>query len=133
MSDTPGIRLDKWLWAARFYKTRALAKSAIENGKVHYNRARPKPSRTVEVGAVVRLQVGWDEKTVDILGLSNQRLSAPEAQKLYQETDESIAKREEAAQKRKLLNLGMPESDRRPNKKDRRHIIRFKSNYHDVQ
>ena len=92
-SNTP-VRLDKWLWAARFYKTRGLAKAAVEGGKVHYDRAKAKPSRSVEVGVEVRLRLGWDEKTIIIQAISDQRRGAPEAQALYQETPESIEKRE---------------------------------------
>ena len=129
--DNSAIRLDKWLWAARFYKTRALAKTAVENGKVHYNKARAKPSRTVEVGASVRLVTGWEEKTVEILKLSDQRRGAPEAQLLYAETAESIAKREQMAEQRKQMNLGAMATDHRPNKKERRDIMRLKSNLTD--
>lgn len=121
------VRLDKWLWAARFYKTRALAKAAVEGGKVHYNKAKAKPSRSVELGVTLRLQLGWDEKTIVVKGLTDKRRSAPDAQQLYVETDESILKREAMAQQRKTMNLGASHSEHRPNKKQRRDIIRFKS------
>src|SRR5690554_6954201 len=73
------VRLDKWLWAARFFKTRALAKEAIEGGKVRYNGARTKPGKVVEVGAELSIRQGWAERTVTVLGLSEQRRGAPEA------------------------------------------------------
>lgn len=122
------VRLDKWLWAARFFKTRALAKSAIEGGKVHYNKARAKPSRIVELGASIRMQLGWDEKTVIVQEVAEKRRGAPEAQKMYFETEESAKKREENAEQRKQMNASRISPEHRPNKKQRRHIIRFKSN-----
>lgn len=119
------IRLDKWLWAARFFKTRSLAKQAIEGGKVHYNGDRSKVSRDVETGATITLRQGWDERDVEVLALSDQRRGAPEAQKLYRETEASIAKRESEALQRKALH-GLELPPRRPNKKQRRQIHRFK-------
>lgn len=121
-----GIRLDKWLWAARFYKTRAAARDMIDGGKVHYNGQRTKPSKLVEVGAEVRLRQGNDEKTIIVNALSAQRRGANEAQTLYQETAESITKREAISQARKLNALTMPHPDRRPDKKERRTLIKFK-------
>ena len=129
---TAAVRLDKWLWAARFYKTRALAKAAIEGGKVHYNKARAKPSRTVELGATVRMQLGWDEKTVIIDTISDQRRGAPEAQQLYTETEASIALRLERGEQRKALGSTIYGPDHKPNKKDRRDIIRFKTKQSDT-
>jgi len=123
------VRLDKWLWAARFFKTRNIAKQAIEGGKVHYNGARAKPSKEVEVGASIRLRQGWEEKTVIIEGLSEQRKGAPEAQKLYRETEESIAKRAQNAQSRKDMNASVLAPDKRPTKKQRRDIIRAKEQF----
>lgn len=131
MAEPTDVRLDKWLWAARFFKTRALAKTAIEGGKVHYNRARAKPSRSVEVGATVRLQIGWDEKTVIINEVHDKRRGAPEAQLMYTETAESIQKRQLNTEQRKAMSLGTPDTHARPNKKERRSIIRFKSTYSD--
>lgn len=120
------VRLDKWLWAARFYKTRSLAKAMIEGGKVHYNGQRAKVSKIVEVGARLKLRQGSDEKEVEVLALSDQRRGAPEAQLLYRETEESVKKREEMAWARKNNALSMPHPDRRPNKKERRDLLRFK-------
>ncbi len=120
------IRLDKWLWAARFYKTRSLAREMVEGGKVHYNGQRTKPSKLVEVGAVLTLRQGSDQKTIKILAINGQRRSAQEAQLLYQETQESIDKREKIAEARKLNALTMPHPDRKPDKKERRNLIKFK-------
>ena len=120
------IRLDKWLWAARFYKTRSLAREMVEGGKVHYNGQRTKPSKLVEVGAILTLRQGSDQKTIKILAINGQRRSAQEAQLLYQETQESINKREKIAEARKLNALTMPHPDRKPDKKERRNLIKFK-------
>lgn len=120
------VRLDKWLWAARFYKSRSLAREMVDGGKVHYNGQRTKPSKLVEVGAILTLRQGSDQKTVRVLAISEQRKTAIEAQQLYQETPDSIAKREKIAQARKLNALTMPHPDRRPDKKERRNLIKFK-------
>ncbi|HAS6358001.1 TPA: ribosome-associated heat shock protein Hsp15 [Vibrio vulnificus] len=124
-SPNEAVRLDKWLWAARFYKTRSIARDMVDGGKVHYNGQRAKPSKIVEVGAVLKLRQGNEEKTVVIEKLSTQRRGAPEAQTLYSETQESQAKREAQAMQRKL-NAHSPSPDRRPDKKQRRDIIKFK-------
>ncbi len=123
------VRLDKWLWAARFFKTRSLAKQAIEGGKVHCNGARCKSSREIEIGTVLEIRQGWDEKTVLVKGLSDKRGSAPQAALLYQETAESIENRELQAAQRKAMQISNPHSSRRPNKQDRRLIHRFKQNH----
>ena len=121
------VRLDKWLWAARFFKTRSLAKQAIEGGKVHYNGARSKVSKDVEIGATLTVRVGWDEKEIEVIALSDQRRGADLAVLLYQETAASIAKREANADQRKVLRgLGVVSTER-PNKKQRRQIHRFKN------
>jgi ribosome-associated heat shock protein Hsp15 len=124
-STTEAVRLDKWLWAARFYKTRSIARNMVDGGKVHYNGQRSKPSKAVELGAVITLRQGHEEKTVTIDKISDQRRGAPEAQLLYSETNESIAKREQNAQQRKL-HAHNPSPERRPDKKQRRDIIKFK-------
>ncbi|BFU60568.1 MULTISPECIES: ribosome-associated heat shock protein Hsp15 [Rodentibacter] len=120
------VRLDKWLWAARFYKTRSIAKAMIEGGKVHYNGQRAKVSKLVEVGATLKLRQGNEEKEVEILAVSDQRRGAPEAQQLYRETEQSVKKREQIAWARKNNALSMPHPDRRPNKKERRDLLKFK-------
>ncbi|MBD2809624.1 ribosome-associated heat shock protein Hsp15 [Xenorhabdus sp. Vera] len=121
------VRLDKWLWAARFYKTRSIARDMIEGGKVHYNGQRSKPSKLVELNAEIKLRQGSDEKTVTVLALNSHRRSATEAQQLYQETAESIINREKIALARKMNALTMPHPDRRPDKKERRTLIKFKN------
>ena len=120
------VRLDKWLWAARFYKTRSIAKAMIESGKVHYNNQRAKVSKIVEVGAMLKLRQGNEEKEIKIIALSDQRRGALEAQLLYQETENSVKKREEIAWARKNNSLSMPHPDRRQNKKERRDLLKFK-------
>ncbi len=136
MKEKPAVevRLDKWLWAARFYKTRALAREMIEGGKVHYNGQRSKPSKIVELNATLTLRQGNDERTVIVKAITEQRRPASEAALLYEETAESVEKREKMALARKLnaltmpkLNaLTMPHLDRRPDKKERRDLLRFK-------
>ncbi|HAW92998.1 MULTISPECIES: ribosome-associated heat shock protein Hsp15 [unclassified Arsukibacterium] len=121
------IRLDKWLWACRFYKTRALAKSMIEGGKVHYNDQRCKASRQVEIGATIKLAQGTDEKTVTVVGLSERRLAAPLAQALYQETEASTEQRLARAELRKTNSLFAPHPDTKPDKKMRRQLLLLKS------
>ena len=118
------LRLDKWLWAARFFKTRSIAKAAIEGGKVHFHGQRVKVSKEVQVGDELRIRQGFEEKTVEILALSDQRRGAPEAQKLYRETEESIIRRETNTAQRKNLNRAAPEG--RPNKRDRRQLQQAK-------
>lgn len=124
--EQESYRLDKWLWAARFYKTRTLAREMVDGGKVHYNGQRTKPSKEVEIGAMIKLRQGNDEKEVQVLALSNQRKAAPLAQQLYQETEESIKKREQLAWAKKANALSMPNPERRPNKKERRDLLKFK-------
>ncbi|QJT83007.1 ribosome-associated heat shock protein Hsp15 [Kosakonia sp. MUSA4] len=121
------VRLDKWLWVARFYKTRALAREMIEGGKVHYNGQRSKPSKIVELNATLTLRQGNDARTVVVKGITDQRRPATEAVELYEETAESIEKREKMALARKLNALTMPHPDRRPDKKERRDLLKFKS------
>ena len=120
------VRLDKWLWAARFYKTRALAREMIEGGKVHYNGQRSKPGKIVELNATLTLRQGNDDRTVLIVGITEQRRPANEASALYEETQESIEKREKVALARKMNALTMPHPDRRPDKKERRDLMKFK-------
>ncbi|MBP8221360.1 MAG: ribosome-associated heat shock protein Hsp15 [Aeromonadaceae bacterium] len=120
------LRLDKWLWVARFYKSRAIARAMIEGGKVHYNGQRSKPGKQVEVGALVRLWQGDDEKEVQVLQLAPQRRGASEAQLLYRETEQSELKRQKMAETRRLNSLYAPHPDSRPDKKQRRDLMRLK-------
>lgn len=128
MKEKPveAVRLDKWLWAARIYKTRALAREMIEGGKVHYNGQRSKPGKVVEQGATLTLRQGNGERTLLVKGITEQRRPASEAVALYEETAESIEKREKMALARKMNALTMPHPDRRPDKKERRDLMRFK-------
>ncbi|MFL0811383.1 MAG: RNA-binding protein [Agarilytica sp.] len=126
MSENPQrIRLDKWLWAARFFKTRSLAKQAIDGGKVRVNGERAKASKEIERGMVLTLRRGWDDVSVEVLELSDQRRGAPEAQKLYRETQESIEKRQLRAEERRAFG-GSVRSDTKPNTKERRMLHKIK-------
>lgn len=122
------VRLDKWLWAARFFKSRSLAKAAIEGGKVHLDGQRVKVSREVAVGDILRIRQGWDEKTVVVRQLSDQRRGAAQAQLLYEETSESVEKRANQAEARKAAGGLRGRSEQRPTKKQRRQIHAFKKN-----
>ena len=117
------MRVDKWLWAARFFRTRSLAKAAIEGGKVHHQGERVKVSKEIRVGMELAIRQGFDEKTVVVRQLTEQRGGASAAQVLYEETPTSIARRELITAHRKLSNLARPEH--RPTKRDRRQIHRF--------
>jgi ribosome-associated heat shock protein Hsp15 len=121
-----GVRIDKWLWAARFFKTRALASKACDLGRIQSNGADAKPAREVRVGdrLTVRNEGGLFE--IDILALSEVRGPAAQAQALFRETEESAAARARVAAERKAMQEFMPLPDRRPTKRDRRHIIRFR-------
>lgn len=119
------VRLDKWLWAARFYKTRSIAKQAIDGGKVHCDGARAKPGKEVTEGLRITLRQGFDERTVIVTGLSEQRRGAAEAQLLYEETAESIQQRQQNQASRQAMPRPL-QTDGRPSKRDRRLIHRFK-------
>lgn len=131
MTEECKIRLDKWLWAARFYKTRALAKAAIEGGKVQCRGERCKPGKEPRIGDELQIRQGFDQRTVVVRVLSGQRRAAIEAQLLYEETPQSQRLREDAALKRKAMGPGMLISEQRPTKKQRRQIHRFR-NVHDT-
>ncbi len=124
------MRIDKWLWAARFYRTRNLAKEAIESGRVHYGGSRVKTSKEIAVGDELQIRQGsataMTEKTVIVEALSVQRGNASTAQVLYSETEESEERRAYYAEQRKLANLARP--DNKPNKKERRDLQRFRKN-----
>ena len=124
-ADTGKVRLDKWLWAARFYKTRALASEAANGGKVHLQGHRVKASRPVKIDDVFEIQRGYERFEVIVTGLSERRGSASDAQLLYRETEASEARRAAEAEKRKLAALSRPRSESRPDKKQRRQIHRF--------
>ncbi len=127
-SEAPGrTRLDKWLWAARFFKTRNLAKLAVESGHVRYGGERCKVSKEVALGAVLQIRQGWDDVEVEVLGLSDQRRGAPEARLLYRESTASQQRREQARLQRQLAaTIG---SEQRPTKKQRRDQQRFRDSW----
>lgn len=120
-------RLDKWLWAARFYKTRQLAAVAINGGHVHLNGQRVKPSRVIQLADELTIHKTPFNFVITVQGLSIQRGPAKEAQLLYVEHEESIQKRETLAEQRKLDAAQFPHAERRPDKRNRRRIIRFKN------
>lgn len=119
-------RVDKWLWAARFFKTRSLAADAVEGGKVHLNGARTKPGRALRVGDELKVRRGPYESIVIVRDLSEHRGPAAEAQKLYEETGESKKAREAVAAQLRLERGPASESSGRPTKKDRRDILGLK-------
>lgn len=119
-------RLDKWLWAARFFKTRELASAAVSGGKVHLNGERVKPGRTIKQGDCLTITKGIMEFDIVIQGLSKQRRPAKEAQQMYQETEDSIRLRQERAETLKATSAHIAHAEKRPSKKDRRQIVRFK-------
>jgi len=121
------IRLDKWLWAARFYKIRSLAREMIQGGKVRYNGQRAKAGKIVELGTLLSIRQGDVVKHVVVEILSDQRRAAPIAETLYKETAESIKKREEYKTLRKLSLQNAPHPDHKPNKKQRRQLIQAKT------
>ena len=120
------VRLDKWIWAARLTKTRALARDLIQAGKVHYNGQKSKPGKIVELGALIKVPAGWDVKEVEVTGIEEKRQPAKLAELMYQETADSVAKREQNQLARKMQTFHSPKPDNRPDKKQRRELIKFK-------
>ncbi len=125
-SNEPRVRADKWLWAARFFKTRGLATEAIQGGKVHVNGARVKPARLLQVGDSLEIHKGPQQFIVVVMNLSERRGSATVAQTLYRETDESILARDLQREQHRLLASSAPHPDRKPDKKQRRQLRRMK-------
>lgn len=123
--DDGKIRIDKWLWAARFFKTRNLAKQAIDGGKIHCDGQRIKASKEIVIGLTLNIRQDLDEKTIVVKALSDQRRGAPEAALLYEETEDSKQLREKRSAERKAGLGSFIVSDHRPNKKQRRQIHRF--------
>jgi ribosome-associated heat shock protein Hsp15 len=121
------VRLDKWLWAARFFKTRRLAKEAIDGGKVHCAGQRVKAAKEISVGETLTIRQGIDEKDVLVTKLSDQRRGAPEAALLYEETAASKALRDNRAADRKAGSGGFAPSDHKPTKKERRQIQKIQN------
>lgn len=126
---TDGIRIDSWLWAARFFKTRSLAKQAIEGGKVRLDGARAKPSKVVQIGSTLEIHKGDQQWTVTVEGLSGKRGAASVAATLYQETEQSRLDREQTSEQRRLARMAMPLPDHRPSKKERRDLQRFRRDH----
>lgn len=126
--SAPGarVRVDKWLWAARFFKTRSQATEVVDGGKVKCNDERIKPAHGVQVGDVLTVPVGWDDVVLVVTGLADKRGSATIAKGLYQETEESAKKRAERAANRKLMKDPALEIKARPTKRDRRVMDGFK-------
>lgn len=122
------VRLDKWLWAARFFKHRTQATEAVDGGKIQLNGLRVKPARDVKIGDTVDIQVGETRFSVIVRGIADKRGSAPIAQTLYEETPESIAAREAEREQRKLAATPGADLHGRPTKRDRRLIGRFRGN-----
>lgn len=122
-----GIRIDRWLWAARFFKTRSLAKTAVEGGKVHVDGQRTKPAKELRLGQTLTIRKGLQEQTIVVEALSEQRGAATIAQTLYKETPESIELREISVSRRRMERAGLTVPSGRPNKKDRRALSQLKS------
>ena len=118
-------RIDKWLWCARFFKTRSMAAQAVTGGKVHVNGERVKPARDVRVGDRISLSMQGVVAEFDVLGLPERRGSAPEAQKQYAETPESVTRRAHVREQHRLADLSRPRSEGRPDKRDRRRLAKF--------
>jgi len=136
---TDRVRLDRWLWAARFFKTRAAAKTAIEGGKVELHpgstgstpgrsrTSKPKVSKEIGIGERLTIQRGWSPETVIVTGLSEQRGNAAAASQLYQETLESIEARETETARRRMERAGLKMPEHRPSKRDRRELKKLKT------
>jgi len=124
-STASKVRIDKWLWAARFFKTRALSSSAVNGGKVHLDGQRIKASRTVKIHDVYEIHRGFEKIQVVVEQLSSRRGPASVAQTLYTETEKSIATREKEAEQRRLSRLQHPVMNHRPSKKERRKMRSF--------
>lgn len=120
------VRLDKWLWAVRLFKTRALAKQAVEGGKVHLEGQKTKPGKEITTGVTLQVRVGFDIREIVVAGLVEKRVGAPIALEQYTETPESLAEREKLQAMRRLNKGADILHDHRPNKKERRQIHRFK-------
>lgn len=128
--ETPAVRVDKWLWAARFFKTRSLAQTALENGRVLIGGARVKRARTVQLGDEILIRIGDSERTVIVRDISAQRGGAKVAQLLYEETAASVARREQQRANRKLfVDPASAIAAGRPTKRDRRRILQMQEDY----
>jgi ribosome-associated heat shock protein Hsp15 len=126
VNDSAKVRLDRWLWAARFYKTRSAAKEAIEGGKVHCGGQRAKPSKEIGIGMELVISRGIVEQTVVVTGVGERRGSAADAAHLYRETSDSIARREDVADQRRLTGGSFAAPQARPDRRGRRELMRLK-------
>jgi ribosome-associated heat shock protein Hsp15 len=122
---TAKVRIDKWLWAARFFKTRSLAREAIKGGKVQLNGSRVKPGKTVEPGDHLTVRRGDDEYSITVKDTGDRRVSAPLAIEKYEEESASRTRREALAEQRKAEHQARADRPRRPDKRQRREIVRF--------
>ena len=120
MDEQPSVRVDRWLWAARFFRTRSLAKSAVAGGKVHVDDQRVKPAKELRIGQTVRIHKDSVVFTVVVQNLSEQRGSAAIAQTLYEETSNSVEQRQAVVSERRMTRAGLHIPAQRPNKRDRR-------------
>ena len=129
MSQPEGVaelRADKWLWCARFFKSRSLAAEAVAGGKVHVNGQRVKPSRPVRTGDLLEITVGHEIHTVEVRAIPARRGPATEARLCYEETAESQARRERSREQRRLAALAAPQTQGRPDKHTRRELQKFR-------
>lgn len=124
-SSGPRHRIDRWLWCARFFKTRSLAAQAVSGGKVHLNGDRVKPAHAVQVGDRIGLMLSGVLAEFEVLGLPERRGPAPEAQQHYQEQPASAERRARHREAQRLADLSRPRPDTRPDKRDRRRLVRF--------
>ncbi|MES1955628.1 heat shock protein Hsp15 [Salinisphaera hydrothermalis EPR70] len=122
----PAVRVDKWLWAARFFKTRSLASTAVKGGKVEIDGHKAKPSANVRAGQQLRITKGEVVFEIDIVDVSDKRGPATQAETLYSETEASRERRAERAAERRAARISMPRPTSRPDKKQRRQLRRFK-------
>jgi ribosome-associated heat shock protein Hsp15 len=123
------VRLDKWLWAARFFKTRSVAREAVAGGKVHLNGNRAKPGRSLNIGDELRIQRAEEEYTITIVDLTARRGPATVARTLYEESEESRTQREKLAEERRLNRMQNTSNEGRPDKRQRRRLIRFRNKF----
>ena len=125
-SSATGMRLDKWLWCARFFKTRSMAAKALRGGKIKLNNSSPKPSKTIQIGDLLQIHKKPYQFHITVLKLSVRRRSATEAATLYQEQQQSIEARQTLALQRKAESDRHPGTHRRPSKQERRNLLKFK-------
>ena len=126
-----GVRLDKWLWAARFFKTRGLARDAVDGGKIHINGVKAKPSKIITPGLEIEISLGKVDMVVIVRNVREDRRPASEAQLLYEETAESIKKRETERDLNRFSREGFQPADHRPNKRERRQMTKLKGIFND--